>query len=434
MHHEHLNPVAAERLQAILQEDPALINQALLHLLERCPECRRRCEDLSRWQRSGGQDGGDFNRWDYLLARSARQAEDLWQEVRAQDETALQLLASQERFATFGFLERLSEESRRIAGENPHRALALAELAGKLVVHLDPGEFGSDCWQELHMLIQASRGNAWRVLDDLPRAEEALDEAEVSWTRVRGPYLGHRARVLSLRVSLEIALRHLDRAVALAAEALDQVATHRPDHQVLSATLHLQQATALSYQGRLQKAVQALEQADALVTPEEEPRLWFAVQHNRLDILARQGCHREALALLPRVEALCERYSTPLNRDHFLWLKARITRDQGHLEASEALFFRVRRSFLEHQRPLFVAVVTLDLARTLIAKNDFAQVRQLAAECIPILKEQGVETEVLAAMALVEEAAAAEQLSEALLGSLQDYLEGNEDQPNGAVA
>ena len=88
------------------------------------------------------------------------------------------LVAGAREYQTWALCEGLCAESERVAPGNAARAVELAELALE-VAALVPGE---QSWRlRLQGYAWAHVGNARRVANDWPRAEEAFQHARVLW-------------------------------------------------------------------------------------------------------------------------------------------------------------------------------------------------------------------------------------------------------------
>jgi hypothetical protein len=74
-----------------------------------------------------------------------------------------------------------------------------------------------------------------------------------------------------------------------------------------------------------------------------------------------------------------------------------------------------RDFFVRHEIGFDAAMVLLDLATVYDRRGDSAELKRLAAEMVPIFASRDVHPEALAALALFQKAAAAEQVDRALL-------------------
>jgi len=109
-------------------------------------------------------------------------------------------------------------------------------------------------------------------------------------------------------------------------------------------------------------------------------------------------------------------HPAPITRDP-------ITRDLGRLDEAEAALKEARDFFVRHEIGLDAARVLLDLAMVVDRRGDGAELKRLAAEMAPIFASRDVHPEALAALALFQKAATAEQVDRALLDRIATELQ-----------
>jgi hypothetical protein len=109
-----------------------------------------------------------------ILAQPSAEVEDLAQTVRVQGLELCQLLEAQ------------SEEA---WCEDPVAGVELARIAVEISGRLDAARYGQSQVEDAQATAWAFLGNAYRVVSDLRRAEEALDQAEAHLERSGGEAL-----------------------------------------------------------------------------------------------------------------------------------------------------------------------------------------------------------------------------------------------------
>ena len=105
------------------------------------------------------------------------------------------------------------------------------------------------------------------------------------------------------------------------------------------------------------------------------------------------------------------------------WLEGRITLDLGRMAEAEVALKIARDFFIRQGIGLDAARVLLDLAMVYAQRGaTAAELKQLSAEMMPIFASRDVHPEAMAALALFQKAAAAEQIDRALLEQIAAEL------------
>jgi len=105
------------------------------------------------------------------------------------------------------------------------------------------------------------------------------------------------------------------------------------------------------------------------------------------------------------------------------WLEGRVAAGLGEDGAAEELFVAVRRGFLERGEGFNAALVSLDLAALYAATGRAAEVRRLAAEMGTVFASRHVGREAVAALALFQQAVAAETIDREVIQALRRQLQ-----------
>jgi tetratricopeptide (TPR) repeat protein len=361
---------------------------------------------------------------DRAVREAGEQLEGLFQEI---DEAAALLgeiltsppaermaLVQEVRFQGLKLCQLLQSRSEELWCDDPVAAVELARMAVEISGRLDVERYGKGLTEDAQATAWACLGNAYRVASDLRRAEEALDQAEVHLERSGGEAYTE-AEILSFRASLRSsqglfreAVQLLNRAMAIYRQAKDR-------H--LEGKVLIQKGMALGHDGQLQRAVRCLRQGLSRIDAAEEPRLLVSAQHNLVGFLNESGDHDAALDTLRKARRLYQDLGEPSHRARLSWLEGRITRDLGRLDEAEAALQEAREFFVQHGIGLDAAQVLLDLATVYAQRGDHAELKRLSAEMVPIFTSRDVHPEALAALALFQGAAGAEQVDRA--GELQ---------------
>jgi len=314
----------------------------------------------------------------------------------------------------------LEARSREAWFSDPARAVELAELAVEVSDRLDTQHYGTAIVEDARALAWAYLGNAYQVASDLRRAEEALLSAEEHF-RLGDEDELTRAQILSFQASLynaqgrfEEAARLLDRAIAVYRDAK---ARH------LEGRTLIQKATALGYAGKFRQAERLIRRGLSRINVLEEPRLLVMARHNLIWYLTEDGHHEEAQKALEETRGLYLTLREQVNLVLLRWLEGRIAFGLGRLEEAEAALREARDTFIERGIGFDAALVSLHLAAVYAKKGDAAEMKRLAAEMVPIFESRDLHPEVLAALTVFRQAAAAEEVTLGLVERMATYLQ-----------
>ena len=186
---------------------------------------------------------------------------------------------------------------------------------------------------------------------------------------------------------------------------------------------------ALAYDGKIERAARLARKGLSLIDPAEDPRLFITARHNLIGYLNEIGSPDEALETLRSTRRLYQDFGEPSHLARLSWLEGRITRDLGRLDEAEVALKEARDFFVRHEIGFDAAMVLLDLATVYDLRGDGAELKRLAAEMVPIFASRDVHPEALAALALFQKAAAAEQVDRALLDRIAKELEPRQRRP-----
>jgi tetratricopeptide (TPR) repeat protein len=353
------------------------------------------------------------------ILREIAEAAALLGEVLARPAAERQGLVQEVRFHGLKLCQLLQERSEELWCDDPVAGVELARLAVQVSGFLDESHYGKGLAEDTRALAWACLGNAYRVASDLRRAEEALDRAEAHLEQSGGEAYTE-AQILSFRASLRSsqgrfreAAKLLDRALTIYREAKD---CH------LEGKTLIQKAMALAYDGKPQRAVRLARRGLSLIDPVEEPRLFVTAQHNLIGYLNEDGSPDQALDILRKTRSLYQDLGEPSHLARLSWLEGRIMRDLGRLAEAEAALKEARDFFVQHGIGLDAARVLLDLATIYAQRGETAELKRLAAEMVPVFASRDVHPEALAALALFQKAAEAEQVDLGLLEGIASSL------------
>ncbi len=354
------------------------------------------------------------------LFREIDEATALLGEIAAKPPAERLELVQEAQFHKVKLCQLLEARSEEVWCEDPAAGVEWARLAVEISGRLDEERYGRGLVADTQATAWACLGNAYRVASDLRQTEEALDEAEARLQRSGGEAYAE-ALIFSYRASLRSsqglfreAVKLLDRALAIYRDAKDR-------H--LEGKTLIQKAMALAYDGKVERAARLAQRGLSLVDPAEDPRLFITARHNLIGYLHETGSPDEALETLRRTRGLYQDLGEPSHLARLSWLEGRINRDLGRLEEAEAALKEAQDFFVRHEIGFDAAMVMLDLATVYDRRGEAAALQRLAAEMVPIFASRDVHPEMLAALALFQKAAAAEQVDRALIDRVAAELQ-----------
>jgi transcriptional regulator with XRE-family HTH domain len=340
-------------------------------------------------------------------------------------ETRRAIVMESEELRSWALCELLCEESEKAAARSGAGALELAELA-LLVAELLLMEDESflSCLQGY---AWAFVGNARRVQSDLPGADEAFARFRRLW-RAGGGDAGllDEARPLDLEASLRRDQRRLPEALDLLRKALPLARSDGARGRIL-----IKKAKTLEELGRYEEAVATLNTAAPLVDRDKDPRLDLCLRFNLLENLFQTGQLAEAAPMFDRVKELTVALGNDLDLIRLRWLEARVAAGLGRLEVAELAFREVAEELAARGIGYDAGLVLLELAELLARQDRNEDVKQLAAQAVPLFKLQGVGREMLASLTLLVEVAEKDTLTVGLAKRLLQDLEGQAPEGGG---
>lgn len=358
------------------------------------------------------------------------EALELWAELkpyRFQDQ--YHLIRAHRRFVTWGLCELLCQESARQTAIDPDRAVEAAELA-VLVSDLlkeDPGQTSQ--LYRLRGYAWAHDANARRVLGDLRNADESFSISDAWWEAGEAggeDVFGYEPLVLDFKASLRIFQRRFPEALAL----LDRLyALHTDGRRPMLQDPHLagralvKKALAFAEMEEPERAIELLQEAEALVDGQRDPRLLLCLRHNLLWNWTSVGGYQQAESLLPAVKNLGLELGNPLDLVRLRWAEGRVAAGLGHTEEAIQVFEELRQDFARRRIAYDAALVTLELTALYARLGYTDQVKKLSLEMAKIFRVQDVPREALAALLFFQKAAERESATAKLAHEVAAFLE-----------
>ncbi len=451
MSEKHLDPRLFDKLlrgRASAEE----VRELAWHLVEACPECARVADH--EWAVSDDVEpaselevafpeapvSGEPISFDRIrrrvhssiaqIHRQKKEAPSLLAELaRHPLERQRLLLHNNPRFHTAPLAELLLERVWQESFDEPAAAETGTELVLELVDRIDGGLTGEEVLNDLRGRAWAFRGNFRRVLTDFRAAEAAFAQAESFFVQGTGD-LHETARLLTFKSNLRRAQFELDDALQLIESAIEIYRSTGEGH--LAGRAMVSRALVLYEQGGAQEAIAVLKQALGLIEADREPRLIPVAQQNLLVYLVELGRYEEAMAMLPSARRHTVEKGSRFELLRLRWLEGRILLGLGHEARAEAALLEVRKGFGEQGIGYDTAEVSLELAALYLRQGRTAEVKQLAAEMVPIFESRDVHHEVLAALMLFKKAVEMETVSVRLVEEVSDLIRRSKARPRPA--
>ncbi|HEX2644104.1 MAG TPA: hypothetical protein VHU81_14010 [Thermoanaerobaculia bacterium] len=333
------------------------------------------------------------------------------------------------RFGSRLVCEALFERCQSLRHENPMRMVELALLATGVARDADPAELGPDQIDQavdLEARSWGELGNAYRVAEDLNRAENALSRAfELFEVGSGDPLLA--ARLFDLQASLLVSQRRFDSALTL----LDSVqAIHRQHGDLHGAGRALiSKGLYTGYSGEPREAIRLLQEGLSLVDADRDPNLALSAVHNMIFFQVDCGRFEEAQALLAENRWRYERDGARLNQVKHGWLGGLIRAGLGDVEGAEKALLEARQGFEEAGLSYHASVTSLDLATVWIRQGRASEARQVVEKAVEVFQALGIGREAMGALLLLRKAFEMERATASLLQSVADYLRRLEHNP-----
>jgi AraC-like DNA-binding protein/tetratricopeptide (TPR) repeat protein len=214
-------------------------------------------------------------------------------------------------------------------------------------------------------------GNAHRLNMEFLEADTEIRKA-VAMVEARDVGAGVTGVVFFLYATLRMFQRRHDKAEELFERSLRSI--DQTDDATWKARILRQAASAAIYAGKSDEALDYLRRAKALATTAED---LFSADYHGIVALERAGCYEQAaLALdqLRSVEPPSMRWRLELE-----WVGGSIAEGLGHLEAAEAKYRNLLRSFTALDEPFDTALISLDLATLCVDMVKLDEAHQLSA-------------------------------------------------------
>ncbi len=365
----------ATALEAVAAPQPALDPVAAAE----APFGDSKDSDDARWNRMFARLEQRFA----VIAAEQREAPALLSELLSRAPAARTALVRRNpRFRTLSLCDLLLERSLDVGPDDPHAAIALADLSLEMAGKLEDLTYASGVIQDMKARAWGYRANAFRLSGDLLAAEEALAHA-LSLAEDGSADPLEEARLRELRAALCSDLgwyleadKLIDKAIAIYDEVKD---LHRKGRSLIA------KGVCAGANGSPKRAVDLIADGLQLLDHDLEPELVPIARHNLAWFLHDCGESKLAQELIEPLRrggrcALLTDDSADLRLD---WLEARIAHREGRLDEAEQRLCRLRLAFGKRGLNLEAQVATLDLAALYTEQGRPTDAQRLTGDRMP---------------------------------------------------
>ncbi len=347
-----------------------------------------------------------------------------FQSSTAQERKAL-VVADQD-FRDWLFCDWLIESCHDLVYTDLPQAIERVDSAISLAERVPETIYGPALIHDLKARAWACVGETLRVSSDLRSAEEAFAIAESFILEGTGDAL-EEARILELKSALLGDRRRIEEAHQLLDEVIAIYRQYRDFHLVGRAFVQKGRIHGISQD--LEPAIHWLKRGLGLLDSSRERRFELAARHNLMLHLHECGRHREARFLLTASVSEFQQHGGELLNLGLLWLDGKTQACLGAVGEAEKALFEARQGFIRSGVGFSAAAVSLDLAALYASQGRAAEMRQLAAEMLPIFQSRDLHREAIAALITFQRAVQMERVNARLLTDLRSYLDRARNQP-----
>ena len=324
-------------------------------------------------------------------------------------------------------LEALLERSWALRHADPAQMVQLAHAATMHASRLEGREIGAKKVADLRCRAWTELANAYRVADELDRADGALSQAINYFLRgTLNDLLG--ARFFTVFALQQGARRHFD----LAFETFDVVASvyqRHGDHHLAGRTV-IMRSIFVGYSGNAEAAIQGIQRGLLSIDERREPTLVFAAVQSQIRFLMDSGKLDQALEALDRLKQRDLGLSGRVSALKLRWLEGQIHVGLKKLELAEQALREVKEGFEEAGLGYKAALAGLELGAVWFQQGDFAGAEEIVLECADVFLSLGIRRELTASLLVVRKAAESRYLSLSALQHVIDQLQKEERSPH----
>jgi len=368
-----------------------------------------------------------FERQAVAIAAQRAEATHLLEQLETHSHARRQLLVrNSRRYRSWPLCELVLEKAFDLGSSDPSAGVEWAETGLAISQQLQPEDYGDRIVQDFQGRAWTVLGGVLRVISQLKEAERAFAKGAKALEQGTGDPLenGNHARMLG-------ALRLDQGRYSEACSSYDQaIRLYRLIGEThLAARATIDKAITLGEAGDTDRAIELTREGLENIDGTREPRMVLVAKHNLVLLLEENGQLQEAVGGIEEVRRLHRQLGNAIDMLRLKWLEGKLNAGLGLHSRAERDFRNVHDAFVEKNIPYDAALVSLDLAVLFLDQGRTAEIKQLAAEMLPVFQTLDIHREALAALALFHQAAQMETVSVGLVRQLVRYLETAEGRP-----
>jgi tetratricopeptide (TPR) repeat protein len=334
-----------------------------------------------------------------------------------------------QRIASWSLCEALLRLSHALRKDYPQEMVHFAEIAVEVAGRVSWRPYGLEPLRDLEARAWGELANAYRVADQLPQAEAALEQA---FTRCRvgtgEPLLLARlddvaASLFAAQRRFQDAFRSLEKARALFLRAGDR---HGAGRTLISKGLFS------GYDGDPETALQLLTDGLNEIDRDRDPDLVYRALQNVVLVTEQQGDLERAREYLTMLIPIADAQAGQFDRLKLRWIEGRLAAGLGDFEGAARIFARAKWAFEEAGLFYHAAGAGLDLATVWFRQGRTAEVKVLVGELVTAFSRVQVEREAIGALLILHKALARDRATFELIaqaGAALEHLAGKPSRP-----
>lgn len=330
------------------------------------------------------------------------------------------------RFRTGGVVRFLNRAAHEQCERDPLHARNLADAAIAVAESLPDDLYPASGVEHLRGVAWKERANACRYLGELDTALAALDRAERAFRRLLAPDL-HLAIVAHIRSTVFFKLERYDEAITLGRSAAAEFA--RLGDTLRWAHAQLLIGGVLFECGQYAAAREGFEGALGVAEVRDDAGLKARVETNIANCEVELGHFGEAsmrfVAMLPLYRELG--MPTEVTRTH--WSIGRLAVRAGRPAEGIRRLREARREAQELRMSDDAAKIALDLVEGLLLAGETKEIPRLLSQALRHFKEAGQPSAVVMAVTYLQQAAATNSLTPALVDFARRFITRAERDP-----
>jgi hypothetical protein len=334
------------------------------------------------------------------------------------------LPTERESLCTWSLCQVLIEKSQALRHDDPEGMIALAELAVTVAEKLPCSIYGELRVGEHQARTWGELANAYRVADELDRADEALDMA-FEWLPRESKDDLLLARLDDIAAALRAAQRDFNEAFGFLRMAYRLYMRHGHRHDAGQVLIRL--GLYAGYDNDPEEGVRRIGDGLQMIDRDRDPQLVFSAFHNMLLFTVELEDYRWARQLLFMIRPLYAHYAGRIDRIKLKWVEGKCAAGLDDLKRAERAFREARAGFEALKLPYKAAIAGLDLCSVWYRKGGRSTaIRELVEEMVAEFRRVGVEREALAALLMLRKALNRDEATLYTIELTADLLRGLE--------